>query len=74
MSFNHEFMDAALLFNIVRDPNKLFGNQLDLWNWQTYHHEGLEGNGQVIAVQLWAAHCTFELAMHEVHDYGLRTL
>lgn len=49
-------------------------NQLNLGDWQTYIHEWLECDGQVVAVRLRTPDCRLELTMHQVNNDALRSL
>ena len=74
MAFNRKLMDRTLLLYIGRHPYELLSNQLDIWDGQTNVHEWLKGDREVVALRLWAPDSAFELAVHQVDNYGSRSL
>lgn len=69
VAFDGELMDRALPLNVRWHPDELLGDQFDVRDWQADVHEGLESDGQVIALGLGTSHRALELPMHQVDYY-----
>ena len=74
MAFDDKFMDWASLADIFGNPNELFRDQFYFWNGKADHHEWLKSDRHVVAILFWTSDCTFELAVHQIDDYGLGSL